>query len=130
MEEYVTDTMAIVLWLEKRKMPEKAKSVFKLLEDKKAILHIPGMAIVEVGYLYEKGRIDINISDVLSYLNSQDNVHFQPIDVNVIIATYEINDIPELHDRIIAATGRLLNFPVITNDPTIIASSFVGTIWK
>jgi predicted nucleic acid-binding protein len=40
----------------------------------------------------------------------------------------EINDIPELHDRLIAATARYLDLPLITNDPVIRDSSFVEVL--
>ena len=40
-----------------------------------------------------------------------------------------ITDIPELHDRLIAATARIHNVELITNDPVIQASAFVRTIW-
>ena len=39
-----------------------------------------------------------------------------------------INDIPELHDRLIAATARYLDLPLITNDPIIRDSSFVEVL--
>jgi predicted nucleic acid-binding protein len=37
----------------------------------------------------------------------------------------QIDDIPEFHDRLIAATARYLDLPLITNDPVIIRSTFV-----
>jgi predicted nucleic acid-binding protein len=42
---------------------------------------------------------------------------------------FEISDIPELHDRIIAATAIHRNAPLITNDPVIAASKFLKTLW-
>lgn len=41
----------------------------------------------------------------------------------------QITDIPELHDRLIAATAKSLNLDLITNDPKIQASQFVSTVW-
>jgi len=37
-------------------------------------------------------------------------------------------DIPKLHDRMIAATARYLDIPLITNDPEIKDSEFVNTL--
>lgn len=39
-----------------------------------------------------------------------------------------IDDIPELHYRLIAATARYLDAPIITNDPVIRKSKFVKII--
>lgn len=38
---------------------------------------------------------------------------------------FEIKDIPELHDRLIAGTAKYLNLPLITNDPIILKSESV-----
>ena len=42
---------------------------------------------------------------------------------------FEINDIPELHDRIIAGTALKVGAKLITNDPIIARSKFVEVIW-
>jgi len=130
MNGFVADTMAVVLWLEKRKMPQKAKEIFKGVENKEIQLYVPGMVLIEIGYLSENNRIDITLSKALSYFNSINNISCHNIDAELIKKTFEITDIPELHDRIIAASGALFNLAVITNDPKIIASKFVDTIWN
>jgi len=43
-------------------------------------------------------------------------------------AAFEITDIPELHDRLIAGTARHLNLQLITNDPEILDSAFVNCV--
>ncbi|WP_164490090.1 hypothetical protein [Runella sp. SP2] len=45
-------------------------------------------------------------------------------------SAFEITDIPELHDRLIAGVGRFLQLEVLTNDPKIINSAFVRTLWE
>jgi hypothetical protein len=47
----------------------------------------------------------------------------------VLQSAAQITDIRELHDRLIAATARLLDVALITNDPVIHASAFVKTVW-
>ena len=46
----------------------------------------------------------------------------------MLFAASEITDIHELHDRLIAATARYLDLPLITNDPVIRASEFVNIL--
>lgn len=120
--------MAIVLWMEKRKMPVKSKDLFIDIEKGLAKLFIPAMVIVEIGYLSEKSRIEVGVNDVIAFVDKH-NAHVHVINVALIKNAFEIIDIPELHDRMIAATGRVNNCPVITNDPKIISSKFVTTIW-
>ncbi len=60
-------------------------------------------------------------------LKSQ-NYQFEPLSLEILKTASEITDIPELHDRLIAATARYLDIPLITNDPVIRASKFVDTL--
>ena len=45
-------------------------------------------------------------------------------------AAFGISDIPELHDRLVAATARHYGVPLLTNDPVIRASTAGPTIWE
>ena len=47
----------------------------------------------------------------------------------VIEKTFEIDDITELHDRIIAGTALKAGVELITNDPIISRSRFIKVIW-
>lgn len=128
MAGFIADTMAVILWLEKRKMPHKAKTLFIKAEQKEVDLYVPAMVLAEIGYLAEKKKIEVTLADTIAYL-SKHSILIRAIDVDVIKSAFEITDIPELHDRLIAAAGRVHACPIITNDPKIIASKFVSTIW-
>ncbi len=54
----------------------------------------------------------------------------QPLNMEIINASFKIDDIPELHDRLIAGTAKYFNYDLITNDPVIIKSKDIRTIWK
>lgn len=45
-------------------------------------------------------------------------------------ASFEIDDIPELHDRLIAGTAKAMGLDIITNDPDMEQSAHVNTIWR
>lgn len=129
MKAYVADTMAIILWLEKRKLPQKAKNIFLDAENGEIKLHLPAIALAEIGYLSERKRIDITLEETILYTQAR-NVIVHVTDAELVKSAFRIVDIPELHDRLIAASGLVLSCPVITNDPKIIASKFVATIWN
>ena len=126
---YVTDTMAIILRLEKRKLSRKVKTIFESAEKGKIKLIIPAMVLAEIGYLSERNKIDTNLQEVQDYCKKYPSVQTAHISAEVIYKSFEINDIPELHDRIIAGTAYLINLELITNDPIIIDSKYVSTIW-
>jgi len=60
--------MAYILHLEKRKMPETTKNIFMNAENGNTQITVPAIVIAEIGYLSEKNRIDIDLSDVSNHL--------------------------------------------------------------
>ncbi|MFT6845819.1 MAG: PIN domain nuclease of toxin-antitoxin system [Flavobacteriales bacterium] len=87
------------------------------------------MVFAEIGCLSEKQRIDSNLEDVQSYIKKHRMVNEAPLLVSTILVAFEIHDIPELHDRLIAATSVQNNFIIITNDPSIRNSKGVTSVW-
>ena len=126
---FVTDTMALVLRLEKRKLSQKVKAIFESAENGNAEIIIPVMVLAEVGYLAEKGRIETNLKDVKKYYSKQESISVEPISEEIIEKAFEIDDIPELHDRIISGTALKKGLELITNDPMSSSSMFVKVIW-
>ncbi len=130
MNRFVTDTMALVLYLEKRKMPVLVKQAYEDTENHVSEIIIPAMCLAEVAYLHERGRIQINLSDVNSLLSAFPGFSVHPVDLFVVDHAFAISDIPELHDRLIAGTARKLSLPLLTNDPVIGASTFMVSFWS
>lgn len=130
MNSYVTDTMALILVLENRKMPKKVKAIYEEAFKGTVKILIPSIVLAELAYLSEKQRIDTNISEVKKLLNSYDTIIEYPLSLRITETAFEINDIPELHDRLIAGTAKEIDIPLLTNDPDINSSSFVKSIWK
>ncbi len=65
---YVTDTMALVLKLEQRKLSPQAKQLFEQAEQNQAIIYVPALVLAEILYLSEKRRIECNLDSVKAYL--------------------------------------------------------------
>lgn len=127
--KFVTDTMGLVLYLERRKLGLTAKSIFNSVELEKVTVYVPTMVFAEILYLSEKQKISISLNEVADYLKQYPNCKEYPISFAVIQSASQITDIGELHDRLIAGTARFLNLDLITNDPIIQASAFVKTVW-
>jgi len=113
------DTMGLILRIERRKLGQTAKSILDSVESENAIVYLPTLVFAEILYLSEKRRISISLSEVADYLKEHSNYKEYPMSFAVIQSAAQINDIPELHDRLIAGTARLLNLDLITNDPII-----------
>jgi len=128
-DRYVVDTMAVVLRLEKRRISVHVKEVFVRAEAGQVELFIPAMVLAEIGYLSEKERIDTSLETAMAYAEKCDTISVEPITAQIVVRAFEISDIPELHDRIIAATAIHRNAMLISNDPVIASSKFLKTLW-
>ena len=125
MSNYVTDTQGLVKFMMGKKVINNAAHQAYLSADKgEATIIIPAIVLMEVMYLFEKNRIEIGLLQTEDLMESQ-NYQFEPLSFEILKTAAEIDDIPELHDRLIAATARHLDLPLITNDPVIGRSKFV-----
>lgn len=125
MDSFVTDTQALVKFMMGRRViNEKAHQAFLAADKGEAVIVIPAIVLMEMLYLFEKHRIGVDLLQTDDLLKSQ-NYQFEPLSLEILKTAIEIDDIPELHDRLIAATARYLDLPLITNDPVIRDSRFV-----
>ncbi|MCW5924397.1 MAG: PIN domain-containing protein [Saprospiraceae bacterium] len=115
--------------MEKRKMPQQIKGIFQATMAGSNEIWIPAMVLAEVGYLAERKRISATVADVSKLVSTNQNFHFQELSADIVSLAFQIPDIPELHDRLIAATAHWLKIPLLTNDPAIQNSAAVQTIW-
>lgn len=128
MADYVTDTQALVKFMMGKKViNDKSHQAFIDADKGECTIIIPAVVLMEVLYLFEKNRIDISLFDTEVLLKSK-NYQFEPLSLEILKTASDITDIPELHDRLISATARYLDIPIITNDPLIIESNFVTTL--
>lgn len=126
MEKYVIDTQALIKFLNGQKViNDKITEILRMTDEGKNIIIIPSVVLFEIGYLHEKGKIPISLKDIEDIVNNSINYAEERLSISIIKTAFEIKDIPELHDRLIAGTARYLNLPLITNDPVILKSESV-----
>jgi PIN domain nuclease of toxin-antitoxin system len=90
------------------------------------------ITLAEIVYLIERGRIDVTTLDRLLEALEGDNALLVeiPFDRHIAQALRQVDrgQIPDLPDRIIAATALYLNVPIISRDRRIQLSD-IDTIW-
>jgi predicted nucleic acid-binding protein len=128
---YVTDTHPFVWYLaaDDERLSPSARSVFENADSAKAVVVIPAIVLAESLYLAEKGRIKAKAVEILELVESALNYRLYPLDLSVIQIAWELKKIPEIHDRVIAATARRLGLELITDDKRIRESGYVKTLW-
>ena len=93
---------------------------------------VSSITLVEMIYLIEKGRIAAeSLTFLASALEDQQNVFSEiPVDLRIAraLARIDVGQVPDMPDRIIAATALSLAVPLISRDRKIQLSS-INTIW-
>lgn len=130
----VADTHAIIWYLVE---PERLSQVaLDALEGAIAAgepVYISAISLIEICYLIEKRRIASDLLQrILEVLNEPNpSLVVAPIDLAISLAVQNIDRdiVPDMPDRIIAATALHLNLPLVTRDRKIQAERSIVTIW-
>jgi PIN domain nuclease of toxin-antitoxin system len=129
MNKYIIDTQALVKFINGVKVINSSiDAILKKADKGENIIIIPSTVLFEIAYLNEKGRIPVTLENVSKIIDNAINYVEEKLSKEIIKASFEIKDIPELHDRLIAGTARFLDLPLITNDPIILNSKFVKCV--
>jgi len=127
---YVTDTHPLVWHLRRsRRLSSGAREIFRRADRGEAEIVLPAMVVVEVMYLAERHRIPTRLAEVIRLVRTSTNYRVQPLDEAVILEAQALPETVELHDRLIAATAKLLDAPLITKDEVLRQLSAIRCIW-
>jgi PIN domain nuclease of toxin-antitoxin system len=133
MPSVVADTHAIIWYfLESQNLSRNALAVLDGANNGGDLIYLASISLVEMVYLVEKSRIpEVTLERLTNALNFYDaGVLLVPLDLVVAQAIRRIprDMLPDMPDRIIAATALSLNLPLVTRDQRIQAVG-IETIW-
>lgn len=134
MKRYVTDTHPLIWGLSNDpQLSARARAVFAEVDAGRAIIIIPPIVAIEMVYLSEKDRIPAQLVDDLLAKVARPGLSYclGELNTSVITALREISRdlIPEMPDRIIAATAKAAGVELITRNGLITISGLVPVIW-
>ncbi|RPH57017.1 MAG: PIN domain-containing protein [Chloroflexi bacterium] len=129
----VADTHAVIwhLYADER-LSEKAKKAIEQAAKQGDQIGFSAITLIEMVYLVEKGRIDPNALDrLLAAMETGNSVLVEiPVTGEVAREMRQVSreSIPDMPDRIIAATAQTIKVPIISRDGKIKVSG-LKTIW-
>lgn len=130
MSQYVTDTHSLIWHLSQpRKLSTKIRRVFQEADQGQAQILVPSIVLMEVIFIGDRQRIPEALVNRLFKIDEVAGAAYQvvPLSKAVAVTAHDFGPavIPEMADRIIAATAKYLNLPLLTFDPAIIESGLV-----
>ena len=127
---FVADTHA--LWWYFRS-PERlsvaASAVFRLAETGNATVVVPAIVVAEFYYLSAKLGSPLGASALLEALDAVGGIELSDLGRAQLERLDQFPEIPEMHDRLIAAEADALGAAVVTRDEALATSEGVPTIW-
>lgn len=129
----VSDTHTALWYLLKH--PKLSAQALRFIEDTAAAGHdivLSPISLAEIVYLIEKNRLPPSAYGTLKTALADPDFVIQeaPFNTEIVEAMRQVprNEVPDMPDRIVAATAVYFSVPVISRDGKIRASS-VQTIW-
>lgn len=134
MSQWITDTHALIWYLQDvGQLPVRVRDIFIKTDAGEEQIVIPAIVMVEIIYLAEKGRIAREaVRNVFGLLHPDpDNYLIAPLDLGVAMALEQIDrdSVPDMPDRIIAATALHLGLPLLTRDTRISSLGLIAAVW-
>ena len=132
-KNFITDTVGLARYLEDN-LPGPASDVFSLAERGGASILVPQIVMGEFVYISMKGRLKLDdpkvaVKKVLDELRGASFIfqsNFPEDGWDIFLSL----DIPELHDRLIAAEALTRSLSLISNNPAFRKVHGLEVIWE
>ena len=129
----VADTHSFIWYLDAdRRLSEEARQAIDRAARTGDDIGVSAITLVEAVYLVEKGRVPRQtLERMIAEVQSPQSVFVElPLDVEIVQALQHVprTEVPDMPDRIIAATALHFQVPVISRDARIQAAN-LQTIW-
>ena len=127
---FLVDTHALWWYLSSpERLSTAVSTVFRLAETGNAIIIVPAIAVAEFYFLSAKLGRPIPPSELLAALDAVDGIELSNLGRAQLERLDSFPEIPEMHDRLIAAEAAALDAPVVTRDETLATSRQIDTVW-
>ncbi|MEH2348057.1 MAG: type II toxin-antitoxin system VapC family toxin [Nostoc sp.] len=121
MSDLVTDTHALIWYLEDSpNLSVRANEAFDKCDRGEIIIYIPTICLVEIVYLQERRRISADMRYLLDTALANESSGLALVNLTTeivdVLSTIPRDIVPDMPDRIIAATAKYMGLPLISRD--------------
>lgn len=133
MSDLVTDTHALIWYLEDSpNLGIAANEAFDKCDSGEITIYIPTICLVEIVYLQERRRISVDMKYLLdtALANESSGLSLVNLTAEIVdaLSTIPRDTIPDMPDRIIAATAKYMSLPLISRNAKIVSSG-ISIVW-
>lgn len=132
-DKYIVDTHGLIWYVEGNpKLGSQAKTVF---DNADSVLILTTIALAEAIDIVQKQRTALpDVKTLLNRVLTDYRIEIAPLTIDILQESLNALAVPEMHDRLITATGLFIqkqgfSVAVLTKDDSIINSKLVKTIW-
>jgi predicted nucleic acid-binding protein len=128
--EYLLDTVTLVRYLSNTgKLTKRVKDIFDEADSNQCRFYLSTVSLMEILYLAEKKRINISLEKAIEKIKLSTLYSIIDLSTEIVLKAREVN-FNELHDRLILATAKYLDIPIISSDGKFKEIEGIEVIWK
>jgi PIN domain nuclease of toxin-antitoxin system len=126
----VLDTHALYwYWSDPTRLGPAADAAFRQLEQGQAIGLVPFIVITELHYLTRKAGKTLSVAALLGLVDRGSSLRLEALTRRHLHAFGRLEEIPEMHDRLIASVALVHNAPIVSRDTALQAHPLLRAIW-
>jgi len=120
---YVVDTQVLIWYFtgSKRLKPALREKIDETRAQNGRLL-VPTIVLAEALDIAEKGRVQFDFAEMYRVIREEQEFEIVSLSPEIFNTVIQVQNIPELHDRIIVATARFYGAGILTKDRVILES--------
>ncbi|MDT3739136.1 MAG: PIN domain-containing protein [Candidatus Kapabacteria bacterium] len=127
---YLLDTVTIIRhFTASKNIGLNAKEILDSIEISDNIFAVSIISLMEMMYLSEKNRINMEIETTVRLLLENDAYKIVDLNTDIIVTASRIK-FYELHDRMILAAAKWLDVPILSSDKKFSEVEGIEVIWN
>ena len=127
---YVLDAHALYwYWSQPALLGTDAQLVFRQLEVQAAVGFVPTIVLFEIDSLLRRRHQPQTMMGLVDLVEQSPALRLEPLSRDHLVASNQLSDLVEIHDRIIAAAALVNNATLVTRDTALRRHPLLQTAW-